>query len=222
MNTGAVKSQLTAQGPPAGLQLSSGRLVVPSYHTTIIHGDGNLAVGHIMFSDDGGGAWSLSQDWGALEFASECQAAEIGPNHLLLNSRSSRPHRVQVESLDGGETFGPVRMSSLKEPITGCEGSMVTFSTFKICSLPFDSDSLVTDGSLWYAGPDTSGYFREKMTLFRSTDNGTNWKVTDQYVLVVPNLSARCSQCLTLVPQHTRRLHSFQGRVLSACGRQAT
>lgn len=48
-------------GPPGGLQLSSGRLLIPGYHTTLIKGDGLISKGHTLLSDDGGETWYISR-----------------------------------------------------------------------------------------------------------------------------------------------------------------
>lgn len=48
-------------GPPAGLLLESGRVLIPSYHTTVIHGDGEISKGHTLISDDEGKTWYRKQ-----------------------------------------------------------------------------------------------------------------------------------------------------------------
>lgn len=53
-------------GPPGGIQLVSGRLLIPGYHTTLIKSDGELSRGHTIYSDDFGATWTI----GNYEFGS--------------------------------------------------------------------------------------------------------------------------------------------------------
>lgn len=46
-------------GPPGSLLLTApspfaGRIITPCYHTLLFHGDGELSIGHVMYSDDAG------------------------------------------------------------------------------------------------------------------------------------------------------------------------
>jgi sialidase-1 len=114
-------------GPPAGLQLSTGRMLVPSYHTSLYKGDGEVSKGHTVYSDDSGATWHIgSAEFGAPYLSNECQAVELQNGSVLINARTLLTHRIQVMSHDGGLTFGPpVRMATLVEPLEGCEGSTV-------------------------------------------------------------------------------------------------
>lgn len=114
-------------GPPAGLQLSTGRMLIPGYHTTLYKGDGEVSKGHTLYSDDSGATWHIgSASFGAPYLSNECQAVELKNGSILINARTLLTHRIQVMSHDGGLTFdAPVQMETLVEPIEGCEGSIV-------------------------------------------------------------------------------------------------
>jgi sialidase-1 len=153
-------------GPPGGLQLSSGRLLIPSYHTTLWKGDGCASRGHTIISDDHGATWSIgSADFGAPFLSNECQAVELKNGSVLINARTVSTHRIQVISNDGGLTFDePQQVRGLYEPIEGCEGSVVRYL----------EGGSVSD-ALFYSGPNTNGLFRRNMTIMTSRDDGASW-----------------------------------------------
>ena len=116
-------------GPPSGIELRSGRLLIPSYHTSLWKGDGCASKGHTLYSDDHGATWSIgSEEFGSPFLSNECQAVELGDGSVLINARVVSTHRIQVVSVDGGLTFGePTVVEGLSEPIEGCEGSIIRY-----------------------------------------------------------------------------------------------
>jgi len=118
--------QFVGLGPPGSLLHSSGRIVVPGYHSFIRGGTGggrgagiglpvaqlynNLALAHFLLSDDGGVSWRLVDP--AFP-ANEMQLAELRNGSVLANSRSlstgSRQARLMARSDDAGETWTPSR-----------------------------------------------------------------------------------------------------------------
>lgn len=160
-------------GPPAGLQLQpSGRLLIPSYHTTAFKGDGCASKGHTLISDDHGATWSIgSVSFGAPFFANECQAVQLTNGSVLINARTISTHRVQVVSDDGGETFNdPVVVEDpVQQTIEGCQGSI------------FRGPSSYGDGTsasaLFFSNPNNDLVIRRNMTVFRSLDEGSTWEV---------------------------------------------
>ena len=152
-------------GPPGGIQLSSGRLLLPSYHTTLWKGDGCASRGHTIYSDDHGETWEIgSPDFGAPFLSNECQAVQLKNGSVLINARTVSTHRIQVLSDDGGENFKNPQQAGLFEPIEGCEGSMVRYSEGGV-----DTDAL------FYSGPNTNGLFRRNMTIMTSRNDGASW-----------------------------------------------
>jgi sialidase-1 len=155
-------------GPPAGLLLSTGRMVIPSYHTVKWKGDGCASRGHTLISDDNGVTWSIgSTEFGAPYLSNECQAVELANGTVLINARTVSTHRLQVLSHDGGLTFDePYLVEGLVEPIEGCEGSLIRFPGDEKTSSP---------PVLLFSGPNNNGLYRRNMTLMKSFDNGITW-----------------------------------------------
>ncbi|XP_005524226.1 PREDICTED: sialidase-3 [Pseudopodoces humilis] len=127
-----------AVGPGHGVQLGSGRLVVPAY-TYYVHGClcGALRLpcftrqhSLVFYSDDGGRRWHKGALLGG-ERTGECQVAEIrGAQRPLLycSSRAPRGCRAVALSSDRGQRFQrPKLCQALREPPRGCQGSVVSF-----------------------------------------------------------------------------------------------
>jgi len=179
-------------GPPAGLKLRSGRLVVPAYHTTVYEpygpggDDGCYSKGHAMLSDDGGRTWriSIDHDYGGVYLPNEAQAVElsggrvasfsragIGPNDKTYSYR-----RLRSVSSDGGEHWEHTeQLETLAEPWAGCEGSTI---------------SCRNSGRLLFAGPINPGRDRIMMSIYISDDEGRTWK---NHSLVDPGSSGYSS-----------------------------
>ena len=150
-------------GPPGSIQLESGRLLVPGYHTTLYKGDGLLSYGHTLYSDDGGDTWAIgSAEFGAPYLSNECQAVQLANSSVLINARTVTNRRIQVISNDGGVTFGaPVEVLGLTEPLEGCEGSIVRAPLSNV---------------LYFSDPNNPSVVRHNMTVFRSLDDGNSWE----------------------------------------------
>ena len=150
-------------GPPSGLQLTSGRMLIPSYHTNGWKGDGSASRGHTIISDDFGLTWRIgAADYGRPYLVNENQAVELKNGSLLFNARTLFNHRVQLVSEDGGLTFDePYEVDGLVEPLEGCEGSLIR--------------DPVTD-SLYFSDPFTHHLVRTNLTIFVSQDDGLRWQ----------------------------------------------
>ena len=121
-----------ATGPCHGIQLKSGRLVIPCDH--IIFKDRNRQdpyYSHILYSDDHGETWQVGGS--ADEGTNESTAVETVDGWLYLNCRNKYRlaqggnYRVIAWSRDGGESFAPsVHDAALPEPI--CQASVVRFT----------------------------------------------------------------------------------------------
>jgi sialidase-1 len=157
-------------GPPGGLRLKSGKLLIPGYHGHVPMSNGSslgsaFTKGHILLSDDDGETWSLvNTDFGEPYFVNELQAAEMSDGSIIINARMIDDHRVLAKSTDGGFTFPLVwRPEELHETFQGCEGSMISD----------DSQS-----RLMYSGVQGRlplRIYRENLTLFDSYDQGATW-----------------------------------------------
>mgnify|MGYP000229642951 FL=1 len=151
-------------GPPGSIQLESGRILVPAYHTFGIRFNGQLTHGHTVLSDDGGETWRLgaTQYGSATHFSNEVQAVQLKNGDVLVNARAILTHRIQAVSSDEGETFGESwAVPELHEPWDGCEGSMVI------------NDAKDT---LLFTIPNTQAIYRTNLTLWASPDaDGKEW-----------------------------------------------
>ena len=148
-------------GPPAGIRLSSGRLLVPAYRTRSgPRLDATLSHGYALWSDDGGRTWTRGRAFGGLHQVNEGQIVELANGRLLLNARGVLPWRLQATSDDGGVSFQNVRrVPSLGAPLDGCEGSL-----------------LRRGGELLYSGPTGPALFRRGLALHSSSDEGGTYQ----------------------------------------------
>lgn len=145
-----------ATGPGVGIQLQSGRLLVPCDHALAATGAWRS---HVLLSDDHGATWRRS---GSLDDGTnECQAAELADGTVLLNMRSylggaGRHRRAIASSADGGETWTPATPHpELVEPT--CQASLISLG----------GDRLL------FANPASER--RERLTVRLSEDGGQTW-----------------------------------------------
>ncbi|XP_042314784.1 sialidase-3-like [Sceloporus undulatus] len=135
-----------AVGPGHGVQLSSGRLVIPAY-TYYIHQRGSgptpvcLTQPHCftLYSDDGGQNWTRGQLLKTLR-TTECQVAELTHRNdsqvLYCSARSPDRSRAEAFGMVCGDQFEESYLcKELCEPPHGCQGSIVSFN-----ALPLPSD----------------------------------------------------------------------------------
>ncbi|NXX73037.1 NEUR3 protein, partial [Spizella passerina] len=126
-----------ALGPGHGIQLRSGRLLVPaySYHIDCKQCFGQLCKttphSFAFYSDDHGRAWRFGEFIPNLQ-SGECQLVSVdeedGSNVLYCNARSPLGFRVQALSTDDGAVFhGGQLVQRLVEPPHGCHGSVIGF-----------------------------------------------------------------------------------------------
>lgn len=107
-----------ATGPGAGIQMRSGRMVIPCDHRN------DAEYSHVIYSDDQGASWKLGgvSDPGG----NECEVVELTNGSLLLNMRNYRPQkssRAIATSTDAGVTWSSSKLDPvLIEPT--CQASI--------------------------------------------------------------------------------------------------
>ncbi len=110
-----------ATGPGHGIQLRSGRLLIPCDHRDAGLKDYPMR-SHVIYSDDHGATWRLG---GVLDSqTNECVAVETADGRVYLNMRSyaGKHRRAVAWSDDGGLTWTPVELDDqLVEPV--CQAS---------------------------------------------------------------------------------------------------
>lgn len=146
-----------ATGPGNGIQLRSGRLVVPCDH---IEAGTKKYFSHVIVSEDHGATWRLGGTTPS-DQVNECAVAQLADGSLLLNMRSYDPKkrmRALARSTDQGKTWSALeRHPDLPEPI--CQASMIALD---------DGEVLVFSNP---ASPDA----RVAMRVRQSTDGGKSW-----------------------------------------------
>lgn len=167
-----------ATGPGVGIQLKSGRLLIPCDNKVA----GTKArQSHVIYSDDHGKSWKLGGVVGPN--CNESQAVELSDGNVLLNMRSYQAtnRRLTAVSKDGGITFSkPVEDSTLIEPV--CQASIIR--------LPSEKNSIL------FSNPASSK--REKMTIRLSTDDCTTWSASR-----LLHDGPAAYSCLTVLPDKT-------------------
>jgi sialidase-1 len=144
-----------ATGPGVGIQLKSGRLLIPCDSKS---DGGKVRESHVIFSDDGGKSWKLGGVVGPN--CNESQAVELADGSVMLNMRSYQANnrRLVAISKDGGETFTkPAEDKQLVEPV--CQAS--------ILRLPGEKAGIL------FSNPASTK--REKLTVRLSLDEGKTW-----------------------------------------------
>ena len=147
-----------ATGPCHGIQLRSGRLVVPCDHAVGVAMDrwSDPFRSHVVYSDDGGLSWRIG---GVLpDGTNESAVAELADGRVYVNVRNHARtgRRGHAYSSDGGATFGELSWhEQLVEP--ACQGSLLDGP----------------DGVLFFANPASQD--RTMLTVRTSADGGATW-----------------------------------------------
>ena len=157
-------------GPPGSLLLKNGRIIIPGYHS-LLHLDGDLSKGHVIYSDNNGDSWHLSDGIFGIGinnsrdefFPSETQAIQLNNGSVLFNSRGMSSKRIGTISNDFGNTFlDSYFFNNLTDQETGCEGSMIKHPL---------------SGNVYYTGLTETSLLRYNMTLSISINDGFTWNM---------------------------------------------
>jgi sialidase-1 len=170
--------KVLATGPGHGIQLRSGRLLVPVWLSTGEGGGGHRpSCVSTIYSDDGGATWNRGRIVAGhpeLVNPSETLPLELADGRVMLNIRNESPERRRAVSfsLDGATGWTkPVFDDELYEPV--CMASLVRLS-------------LAADGGrnrIVFANPDSRAIpedvvarrGRQNVTVKLSCDEGDTW-----------------------------------------------
>ncbi len=165
-----------ATGPGVGIQLRSGRLVIPC-DNKVAGTKANQA--HVIYSDDRGATWKLGGVVGPK--CNESQVIERTDGTLLLNMRSYQAsnRRLVATSKDGGLTWSkPVEDAALVEPV--CQASLIR-------------QEVKGKSAVLFSNP--ASLKREKMTVRLSYDEGKTWPVAKEL-----HAGPAAYSCLAMLP----------------------
>ena len=119
---GVVGGVGTGTGPGHGVQLRSGRLIIPCWHHI-----GDTEYSHVLHSDDHGDSWHLGPTIG--DNVDECELVQRHDGSLYINMRGRRVpnRRAYALSHDDGDTWSVIGSDdTLVDP--DCQGSVVSFT----------------------------------------------------------------------------------------------
>jgi sialidase-1 len=186
--------KVIATGPTHGIELQSGRLIVPVWMST---GTGNHAhrpsITSVIYSDDHGTSWHRGeialQNTEVLVDPNEACMVELNDGSVLLNARSeSKANRRLITSSPNGisQWSTPKFADNLLEPI--CMASLLKWN------------SVTVDGKhpIVFANPDNLTradgktapglvYDRKNVSVKVSFDDGITWKINK---VIEPSFSA--------------------------------
>lgn len=157
-----------ATGPGHGIELRSGRLLVPIWMSTGAHGHSPSCVGTI-YSEDAGKTWHAGEivaggPKAGLENPSENILVELSDGRVMMNIRhNGEPHvRAVATSPDGISHWSAVKLDEqLPDPI--CMASMVRF----------DAKTILFSNPANNANKD-----RKNLTIRASHDDGATWPIS--------------------------------------------
>lgn len=168
--------KVLATGPGHGIQLRSGRLLIPVWLSTGTGGHAHRpSVTSTIYSDDRGKTWHRGEiaipNTDEFVYPNETAAVELSDGRVMLNARSeSQPHRRLITvSKDGAKGWSVPRFDdALLEPI--CMGSLVRHGRNRILfSNPHNLQR--------QDGKDAPGTPRDRrnVSVQMSTDDGATW-----------------------------------------------
>jgi len=171
-----------------GIQLRSGRLVVPRYRATYELTSRTIVASesYVSYSDDHGRTWTIGAVAKVAGWTNECQVAELADGTLLLNMRGVQGnHRKVARSHDGGATWTDIQEdAALIEP--RCQGSLQVFTS----TVTQDKNRLL------FANP--ASLERKNLTCRLSYDEGRTWPVAQQI-----HAGPAAYSCLTILSDQT-------------------
>ena len=153
-----------ATGPGHGIQLTTGRLLIPCDHRVGTRHPDSFTHSHALYSDDHGQTWRHSEELGP--GSDECQAVETQSGKVYMTSRNPvAGGRTEAWSTDGGHIWSePAVRRDLPDPV--CEASIVRFT---------DATSHDRNRVLFYNPASAS---RVNMTVRLSYNERQTWEIS--------------------------------------------
>ncbi len=151
-----------AMAPGHGIQLSTGRLIIPANHGYSNRRDPIFSRSHVIYSDDHGLTWGLGGN--SSGGGSECEVVETSGQELYMTIRSTsrQNQRLFSTSNDCGNTWSELQVvEGMKDAI--CQASIIRYTT----ASKQDKDRVVLSN----IHSDT----RDHITLNVSYDECTTW-----------------------------------------------
>jgi sialidase-1 len=173
--------KVLATGPGHGIQLRSGRLVVPVWLAYGGVRDHHPSVTATIYSDDHGATWKAGEiaipDTADFNDPNETIAAELSDGRVLLVARSeSAPNRkLLLTSRDGASGWtAPKFHPELLEPI--CMAGLLAVPG-RPGTLLFSNPATVGRDAEGRERPNSRGK-RENLTIRMSSDDGATWPIS--------------------------------------------
>ena len=146
-------------GPGVGIQLRSGRLVIPGYD------DNKGYYSRVIYSDDNGRTWHVGSR--VAKQTNESQVVQLQDEILMLNMRSSKYRDVAL-SRDGGQSWGNLITDKALIDSWGCQSSILYYTR--------QNDGF-TKNRILFANPAHEST-RLNMTVRLSYDDGKTWPIS--------------------------------------------
>ena len=158
ISAGGVERDLFCGASPGhGIQLRSGRLIIPCWHN-----DGKPQYSYLFYSDDHGRSWKLGPTIG--RDVDECELVQThdGPLYMNMRSRRTAHRRAYAWSSDDGDSWSEVQVDdSLID--ADCQGSVERFT---------DLDGYEKNRVIFVNAASTK---RERLTIRVSYDECRTW-----------------------------------------------
>lgn len=169
-------------GPGHGIQLKSGRLLVPCWADATPN-LGEIQLSYAFYSDDHGKSWQYGEPLDA-NTSDECEAVELTDGMVYMNARSrqNQKKRAIAVSQDGGQSWLPVTFDDrLPEP--SCQGAIVRMT-----------ERSRSDKNRILLATASNPHARDHMKVYLSYDECRSWPVSK---LVHEGSSAYCDLAVT-------------------------
>ncbi|MEX0724641.1 MAG: sialidase family protein [Planctomycetaceae bacterium] len=153
-------------GPGHGIQLKSGRLLIPCWADATPN-LGEIQLSYAFFSDDHGKTWQYGEPLD-VNTSDECEAVELTDGMVYMNARSRQNQRKRAISVseDGGESWLPVTFDDrLPEP--SCQGAIIRLT-----------DASHSDKNRILLSSPSNPNARDHMKVYLSYDECRSWPVS--------------------------------------------